>query len=115
MPNELRPSVPHPSDRSCQTSVALIYDANGHRRWCIDCHAELGVPPEVEGSDYRAAAWVGILLLALVVVAIALAIHGRNDSGMGVPRGESGGLMSSCEAREPKRIPFPDYTVPVVR
>lgn len=114
MPNELRPSVPHPTDRSCKTPAAFTYDANGYRRWCVNCGTELGEHAEPVGSDYQAATWVGILLLVLLVVAAALAIYGRNSGGAGVPRGESGGLVSSCETGEPKPTPYPYPGKPVI-
>ncbi len=27
----------HPDGMSCVTKTAYRYDANGHRRWCLDC------------------------------------------------------------------------------
>lgn len=89
MPNELRPYIPRPSD-------------------------DLRLPTEPIGGDYKAATWVGILLLVLLVVAAALAVYGRNSGGAGVPRGESGGLVSSCETGEPKPTPYPYPGKPVI-
>lgn len=40
--DEMGPAELHLEGFSCLTRVAFIYDANGYRRWCIDCGSELG-------------------------------------------------------------------------
>jgi hypothetical protein len=62
----------HQAGFSCITQAAYTYDANGHRRWCTDCGAELGVPEPVDAvlavqAQARllgvALAFVGLILL----------------------------------------------------
>jgi hypothetical protein len=62
------------------TPAAYTYDANGHRRWCIDCGTELGeqawhadgedVSPRVLGTIIA-----GFALVALLVVTVLCGLH----------------------------------------
>lgn len=56
----------HRDGMSCQNPLGYNYDANGHKRWCWDCGAELGV------DAYRADPVLALQAQArLVGVAIA--------------------------------------------
>ena len=64
----------HQNGISCRTPSAHKYDANGYKRWCIDCGAELGERSHhPDGADVPA--WgVGlfIFLLGLIVLTVVL-------------------------------------------
>ncbi len=64
----------HRDGFSCKTVAAYRYDANGHKRWCIDCGAELGErswdPDGAEVSNR----WLGGLLAAAALIIFSIAV-----------------------------------------
>lgn len=79
----------HRDGFSCKTAVAYTYDANGHRRWCIDCGTELGEQSwHPEGADVhpRINALVLALAMALVLCLAGLyLVTGGISAGPPVP------------------------------
>lgn len=78
----------HREGVSCKTTAAYTYDANGHKRWCIDCGAELGEEaswhPEGEGVPTW---WVGLLIAMLAVIVFAvilMCVTWNSDAPFGV-------------------------------
>lgn len=93
-----RAKARHRDGMSCWTVGAYTYDANGYRRWCIDCGEPLGEQSWVEdGADVPnwligfVIAAVGVLL-ALVVFLAALPPHGTNQEP---PGGTGGGVRAT--------------------
>lgn len=64
----------HANGFSCRTPGAIRYDANGWRRWCIDCGAE--VDEQAYHPDGCDVGWMlRIALIAVIVVPIALVAY----------------------------------------
>lgn len=63
----------HRSGMSCKTPASYTYDANGHRRWCSDCGAELGRNVKLPADPAtRRVNWViGLSVLLAVLFAAA--------------------------------------------
>jgi hypothetical protein len=65
----------HRDGMSCKTVCAFNFDANGRKRWCVDCGAELGeqawhpngdqVPHQFMGAALAVAALVVLLLFGI--------------------------------------------------
>lgn len=74
----------HRDGVSCRTTAAYKYDANGYKRWCIDCGAELGEQAyHPDGADVPTW-WIGLFiflvgLVVLVVVLLGAAWNGAFD------------------------------------
>lgn len=82
----------HRDGVSCQTPIAYTHDANGHKRWCIDCGAELGEQAwHPNGADVSPRG-VGLLfvvvgiLLALLVSVVLAALVPAGDEPVTPPR-----------------------------
>jgi hypothetical protein len=60
----------HRDGVSCQTTAAYTYDANGHKRWCIDCKTELGEEASWHPDGRDVPEW---LIGAFIVLAALLA------------------------------------------
>ena len=88
----------HRDGLSCDTPSAYVYDANGHKRWCIDCGTQLGEQAyRPDGADVPhwalGAFIVGLtVLLLLVGIAMALGGHGTNSQDTG---GIGGGVRAT--------------------
>lgn len=89
---DLRPSTPE----CTHLSPAYIYDANGYKRWCIDCGTELTKVDE-EASWVQGGADVPHWAIALAVIVLAL-ILGMLLIVMGV-------LVSPSESSGPRVTP----------
>lgn len=78
----------HRDGFSCKTPVSYVYDANGYRRWCIDCGDELGeqawhangadVPSRVLGTIIA-----GFALVALLVITVLIGLRFTSDDDPG--------------------------------
>lgn len=85
----------HRDGVSCITTSTYTYDANGWRRWCSDCGAELGERSWAEnGLDVPRSAIGGavvllILVLAVVAGLIIMGLSPANSPGPGGPTAPS--------------------------
>lgn len=92
---QLEAAVKHRDGFSCRTRATYTYDANGHKRWCTDCGAELGEQAYVEHGGADVPGWaigavlalLGCALLAVVYL-VCLAYRETNVDGLpGTPVG----------------------------
>lgn len=101
----------HANGFSCKTPEAYVYDANGHRRWCIDCRAELGEVEWLEGGhdvpDWAIGAAFAVLGLVLLLVCLMLALASppANDGAPG------GTLAPSRATPSPYGPPDPEWAI----
>lgn len=62
----------HRDGISCETAAAYTYDANGHKRWCIDCGVELGERSwHPNGADVSNRSLGGALVALLLLLVLA--------------------------------------------
>ena len=96
--NPERAAELHRDGRSCLTVGAYTYDANGYKRWCVDCGTELGeVAYHEDGADVPPQ-WIGAAIAALAGLVLLVGIararggHGTNSRGTG---GIDGGVRGT--------------------
>jgi hypothetical protein len=77
----------HRDGVSCIRPAAYVYDANGYKRWCVDCGAPLGEEASwhPEGMDASSGLLSALMVLAGLIVVIVLAFvwisDARDDPG----------------------------------
>lgn len=80
----------HRDGMSCKTVAAYRYDANGYKRWCIDCGVELGEQAwHPDGADVGprgiGAVFAGAGLIAMLVLVILFGSAMTDGAGTPVP------------------------------
>lgn len=103
------PPVPSPLNRvpdaqerhkqgfSCQTVCAYAFDANGFKRWCIDCEAPLGEASWAEGG-HEMPTWASALVLVLAGLLLLVVVSLVYLSGRGANLDGTAGIAPGVRA-----------------